>query len=420
MTITVLSPELVPLGLVNKYIALMWTSKTSEVGDFELQCPIIEENVTLLKEENLIWIGGDEVGVIETIQNSIDGRKEMKIQGRFIESWMDRRIIKGSYSQTAKTSTHIRNLIFDQAISPGDSKRKLPFLSLDDQQDPLGEESSFSTSYTNLLETCQSLAQVDSLMLKIRANVPAKLLKVLVQKGVDRSIEQNINTPVILSTELGDILKSDYLLDLSSWDNMALIAGAGEGDKRKFEEINSELTGLARRELFVDARDIQDYEEWPATIRTTVFSLEDGKTQITIETTKTNPNTGEKTTTTITKNGDGTETPGVTIEETTVQVAFSDTVYSGMLRERGKAKLLENPKIQSFDADIRTFGTRVYEYGKDYFLGDRITMQDQQLGVQISTEISEVQQSWSEKGFQIYLSLGTTAPTITQLLKRRI
>ena len=372
ITLTVLSSLLVPLGLINQFTALTWTSRTTTFGGFELWCPMLPENSELLKPDNLLWIGGDELGVIETIQKSTDeqGGTTLQVSGRFIESWLERRIIWGQYSGTEVVSNHLRNMVNLNAISPSDPKRVIPNLRLSTTQEALGPSISFSDSYSNLWNTVVELANSHSLFIRIKANVPEGELLFTILKGTNRSVEQSILPAVVLSTDLSDILTDSYTLDATSWCNMSLVAGAGEGIQRKTSEVNGSLSGLSRRELFVDARDLQDYEE-------------------------------------------------VITSEGTTQVPLATSVYDGMLQERGKSKLGEVPLVESFDANIRMYGPRAYEYGVDYFLGDRITMQDPNLGIQVSTEISEVQQSWDENGYSLSLVLGTSAPTITQLLKRK-
>ena len=372
ITLTVLSSLLVPLGLINQFTALTWTSRTTTFGGFELWCPMLPENSELLKPDNLLWIGGDELGVIETIKKSTDeqGGTILQVSGRFIESWLERRIIWGQYSGTEVVSNHLRNMANLNAISPSDPKRVIPNLRLSTTQEALGPSISFSDSYSNLWNTVVGLANSHSLFIRIKANVPKGELLFTILKGTNRSMEQSILPAVVLSTDLSDILTDSYTLDATSWCNMSLVAGAGEGIQRKTSEVNGSLSGLSRRELFVDARDLQDYEE-------------------------------------------------VSTSEGTTQVPIATSVYDGMLQERGKSKLGEVPLVESFDANIRMYGPRAYEYGVDYFLGDRITMQDPNLGIQVSTEISEVQQSWDENGYSLSLVLGTSAPTITQLLKRK-
>lgn len=52
-------------------------------------------------------------------------------------------------------------------------------------------------------------------------------------------------------------------------------------------------------------------------------------------------------------------------------------------------------------------------------MGDRITVEDTDVSISVSTEITEVEQSWDEDDYSVILTLGDSAPTITQLIKRR-
>lgn len=360
LSITVLSPDLIPLGIVNQFTSLTWTSRTTTFGGFELWCPLVKENSELLKPDNLVWTGGDELGVVETIKKSTDKNGiTLTVSGRFIESWLSRRIVLGQYSGTGAVSDHIRGMVNMNAISPSNPSRKIPFISLDANYTPLGPRISFSNSYGNLWTTSLDLAKSHSLFPRVVADVPGRTLCFKVLGGTDRSLEQSVFPSVVLSTDLSDILSDSYTLDSTSLCGTAIVAGEGEGTNRKTSVVNDNLSGLSRRELFVDARDLQNDEGW------------------------------------------------------------SDSVYDGILQERGKVKLLNSSLVESFNADIRMYGARAYEYGVDYFLGDRVTMQDKNLEVQVSTEISEVKKTWDEGGYGVSLVLGTSAPTITQLLKRK-
>lgn len=82
--VTVLSQDMEMLGLVNQMTSLQWTQRFSSVGEFGLWAPLTKENTELLKEDNLIWIGTDEIGVIETVtkNKSSDGELTLEVGGR--------------------------------------------------------------------------------------------------------------------------------------------------------------------------------------------------------------------------------------------------------------------------------------------------------------------------------------------------
>lgn len=121
-------------------------------------------------------------------------------------------------------------------------------------------------------------------------------------------------------------------------------------------------SGLARRELFVDARDLQSDSD------------------------PDNPLTAEQ--------------------------------YVALLTNRGKEKLAENQLVRSFSADVRTYDP-TYPYGEDFQLGDTITVTDEQLGITVDAVVQGVEHSVSQNGEQLILTLGYSQPTIFDIVNRK-
>ena len=75
--------------------------------------------------------------------------------------------------------------------------------------------------------------------------------------GTDRSYSQEINPYVIFSPVFDNIVTSDYIESKKDYYNVGLVAGSGEGSARRTETVgDQEVSGLDRRELYIDARDI--------------------------------------------------------------------------------------------------------------------------------------------------------------------
>jgi len=121
-------------------------------------------------------------------------------------------------------------------------------------------------------------------------------------------------------------------------------------------------TGLSRRELFIDARDLQSQQQ----------------------------------------DGD----------------ALTPEQYAGVLTTRGLEKLAENQLVRSFTARVRTQDA-TYQYGKDFFLGDKITVTDERLGITVDARVMAVQHSISKEGEELTLTLGYSQPTVYDKLARK-
>lgn len=432
LEVIVLSPELEPIGLINKMTALRWTGRFNSIGDFELWCPLTPENAEMLKEENLVWIGTEALGVIETIQEQkdSDGGITLQVSGRFNECWLKRRIVWHMYAGTGYVSNHMRSLVNANAINPTEEERKIPLIVLNDDQDILGPSVSYNAHRDNLWESLDNLGTANRLSPRLLNDVINRRCVFTVKAGIDRSLEQTTNDPVILSSELSDILSFDYSSDSTDFSNCAQVAGAGEGANRKEAHINTDLSGLNRRELAVDARDISDTESWGRKTTTTTTILktrtddsgneDEWMVKIDVSKVLTHPDTGETriTNTSTTEWVGSRPIEGTSVVKDTEEVYFSDAVYTGMLAERGNAKLAEKARVEEFNSQIRVQGSCAYVYGKDYFLGDRVTVIDTDLRIQISTEITEVEESWDEEEYSVYLTLGKAAPTIKSLIQR--
>ena len=81
-------------GVIENHTSLIWTRKYYEPGNFEIHAPITEQNLRLLAKGNIISKrGSSEAGVIEDIENEeSDLKNEITAKGRFLSSYMDRRL----------------------------------------------------------------------------------------------------------------------------------------------------------------------------------------------------------------------------------------------------------------------------------------------------------------------------------------
>lgn len=121
-------------------------------------------------------------------------------------------------------------------------------------------------------------------------------------------------------------------------------------------------TGLSRREIFIDARDLQSDSD------------------------PDNPMTADE--------------------------------YAALLVNRGQQKLAENQLVRSFSAEVRTYDS-TYPYGEDFQLGDTITVTDERLGITVDAVVYGVERSVGAAGESLTLTLGYGQPTIFDKLKRK-
>lgn len=356
------------IGEINLFDSLVWPDKFNGYANFELWAPITEENSEYLKRGNVLWCGGDNAAVIEIVKSSVDdkGTKTFNVKGRTLEMLLTTRIIWGTYNGTnKKSSTVMYEIVNQNCINPSNPKRKIPFLECKvDRQ--LGNTITYQKTGGEVYDALTNIADNSGLGFNVLFRPREKKLIFEVIEGTDRTINQTINDPVEFSTDLEDILSSSYYSNSQDKKSVALVMGEGEGSDRKGQISGDDnSSGFLRRELYVDARDLQSESV-----------SENGTTQ------------------TLTANE-----------------------YKQVLIQRGDEKLDEHAVVETFEAQIRVFGDIQYEFGKDYQKGDKVTVRDGQLGVVVSARITEVEEDFDDE-YALILTFGYSYPTIMQKVKR--
>lgn len=355
------------LGQINKFTSLIWPDKYRGHTYFELNVPVTPENRSLIKKGNIIWCGKDNAAIIEIIKSDMDenGQKTLNVKGRTLEVLLSSRIIWGTYTCVGKaSSTAMYEIVEKQCVNPKDLYRKIPFLecAVDEK---FGKQVSFQKTGGEVYEALESIATEADLGFEMLFKPKEKKIIFKVIEGIDRS--EGIN-PVIFSTDLNDILSSSYYTNDQDVKTLAYVAGEGSGAERKhIISGNNASIGFERKELYVDARDLQSE----------VTDADGNKETI------------------------------------------SEEDYRDLLNDRGIEKLAEHEIIETFEAKIRVIGNDRYVYGIDYYKGDKIIMQDTDIGVQIKARITEVSENYDDE-YELILTFGYELPTLIQKIKRQM
>lgn len=361
------------LGQINQFTSLIWPDKYNGYTTFELNMPLTEENKTLIKKGHIIWCGGDNAAIIEIIKSDTNdnGQKTYQVKGRTLEMLLTTRIIWGTYMCQGKhSSTAMYEIVDTNCVNPFQSNRKIPFLECaEDEQ--LGNIISFQKTGGDVYDSLQIISTEAELGFDVLFRPREKKLIFKVTQGTNRTIMSKSgegSSLVIFSTDLEDILSSSYYTNDQDVKTLAFVHGEGEGAERKYIVSGDNASpGFLRRELYVDARDLQSE----------VFN-EDGSYTV-----------------------------------------INEDDYRDMLNDRGKEKLAEYTKVETFEAKMRVAGDIQYKYGIDYFKGDKVLVEDTILGVQIIVTISEVSENYDDE-YELVMTFGYEYPTLIQKIKKHI
>lgn len=327
------------VGIIENPTSAIWTRRYQKPGDFELCFPATAEMLALLEDDFIITRDdAAEAVIIERIQiktNAEDGNYIL-VSGRGAESIIGRRIVLEQTSVSGRVDAAAHRLIRENAISPADPARALPLT----MHAPDVSTATARAQYTgtNLLEAVEGICKAHGLGFRAVGDATEEgvALRMELLNGTDRSESQEANSPIIFSAEYENLLSSSYAMDTTNYKNVAIVAGEGEGKTRKRATYGS-ASGMARREVFVDARDLSTNE-------------------------------GE----------------------------ISADDYTAQLVARGAEKLAEHALSEAFDGEMETSNT--FALDVDYTLGDIVTVENE-YGIRKNVRISAITEIWDAEGY---------------------
>lgn len=351
MDITVLDENLDSIKVIDAYQSMIWTDRYREAGDFELYTEVSGEVLDYVTKDRYLSIKDSErtmiVNTIEVVSDRDLGNK-IKITGSSLESLLDRRIVWGQRVLNTTLQNGIKTLLNENVISPSDSTRKIPNFIFEESSDERITKLKIDTQYTgdNLYEVVYQLCLDNDLGFKVVLNKNDQFVFSL-YAGVDRSYNQTSNPFVVFSPNYENLVNSNYLDSNSDLKTITLIGGEGEGGARTYTTYStSSETGLKRRELFSDARDLQS------------SYYENGQ-----------------------------------------NVTIPKNQYIANLQNRGKSNLAEHTAITAFEGEVESFNS--FQYKKDYYLGDIVQIENEYKFVG-TARITEVVASQDDQGYSLH------------------
>lgn len=369
------SGTFINIGEINQFTSLEWGKAYQEYGEFKLKAPITEENLTLIKEGHFLWLGEQDAMLIQIVKqdSSSDGERTFEAEGRSLECLLEQRCLWDAVNYEEQyASTIMYDIVTKNCISPSLTKRKIPFLgkSADKQ---LGGKISYQKTGESVYEALCEIAETTGLGFRILFDPHDKTFTFDVYKGEDRSVDQTENVFVEFSTEVDDILESSFYHNAQDYRNVAWVWGE-EMDvddenwqpQIKYETGDTESEGFLRRELFVDADDVERVVEV-----------------------------------------DGAE------------VVLSESVYKQQLAQKGGEELEENPLSESLEVQLRNFGYVQNILDEEYFLGDIVTITDAIMGVRVNARVTGYTYNITND-FTIDMTFGYGYPTLLEAVRRTI
>lgn len=248
------------LGEVDSFTSLFFIRKWETYGEFEVHLSNIDNNI--LKKDNIIMINkdGNKVGIIEHIEINEENNEDILIKGFSLLYWFTNRITippegYAYHSFNTNVETIMIDLVNKNAVNPRDINRKIPNL-ITEISIGRGDKLQFQTRFKNLADELTKLSKLSGLGVTVDLDYKKKKFVFRVLEGKNLSYGQAENPPYIFSLDYDNIKKQNYIESNIGYKNVGYVAGQGEGIDRTIEVLGNERVGFDRREVFVDARDI--------------------------------------------------------------------------------------------------------------------------------------------------------------------
>ena len=325
----------------------IWRKCYNTAGDFELYVRATPELMDLFHSYTTIITrpAHKEIMIVDKINltTSIDDGDYLIVSGQSGESILGYRVFTKQWNYSNwYAESMIRDMINTQIIAPDDLTRAIALVRLGENHG-WAVKTSKQVVGKNLLTVITDVCE--SFGWGFEMVWDGNSLTFELYEGANRSSGELPH--VVFSSQYENLGNTEYSRDHSTYFNSIYVAGEGEGSDRVVVNEKTGRAGLFLREMWVDARNTSSTTEG------------------------------------------GTLTP---------------SEYREMLLGQANEELELHKDTIYYNGEV--FDTSVYTYGKDYFLGDKVTVVNDYgiTGTAIVSEITEVEDS---TGYRIY-------PTLTE------
>ena len=355
------------IGLVDVYEECKIEINYHKHSELRVIVDASKENIELLKEDVILTKHNNlERGyIIKHVEFLDDNSSRLLIEAPSVNVILNDRLILGQQSNSGNIESVMKAFVNSNAVNPKNPKRIIPNLiigentgiNIDVEETGLDEE---------LDEYLYELAKKHDISWDILLDHYNKKFVFTTWQGIDRTTEQSINNHVMFSKELDNIIKQEYVTDNLHHKTTAVVAGEGEDVDRVRLTVNDELSGFDRKEIYVDARDLQrNYKD-----------------------------------------------------ENDREVNLSSAEYENVLKERGRNTLTEYKPIRTFESEIDMYSQ--FEYGVDYFCGDKVTIENEDIGIVMHTRVMSAIELYDKNKDDLKLDFGSSIPSLIDSIKRMV
>lgn len=341
------------IGVLQHDDAVQWLENYQTPGEVKIDAQATQDNFTMLVDGNRIM--NTDTNTVARICHvdlvQTEAEELITVRADITSELLSDRVLMAT--------EHATNVEAAMYAIYSKNRRALPIEV--GSAEGFAEQTDMEITWGSVLDAEIKLAEVSGLGFTVLFDPETGTETFKVYKGVDRSDETNPGYVGYFGTDVGNIQDVSVTSGTTDYKNVAVVAGAGEGVEREVRIVSlGNVSGENRRELYVDARDLQrEYQ-----VATPTGELDE----------KGNP---------------------LYTYETRL---YTDTEYNAMLDARGLEKLAEC--LRTFSITCTIVQNNI-QYGVDYFLGDLMPVKLPEYGIYASARISSVTMVYERDGNKI-------------------
>lgn len=373
---------LTPLGVIDEMVSLIWTPtywNEGTVGDLKLLAPMTENNKKLMVKGNILVLHdgeadySDETGKwrrgaqirYRHITKDENGAEQIEIQGHFLKKWLSKRIILNKIVMTGTEQEKINRIVTENHGTKAAVPRKFEQFVMLNQEDLGGSSTEYANEdYIDAGKEIYNRALAGKLGYDILINENTRQYGFWLYKGRNlTSGNKEGNTPSIFSRDFDNVNEQEYTESDEGQKNVMYATGeADDNGAVPLVEVDRGGAGIDRDEVFVDMSNISRK-----------------------------------------------------YMENEVEITIPEEEYLKMLTVAAGDGMEEYDETVSFTAGINVINKR---YGRDFYLGDRVTCVEKNWGIRIDVRITAVCMAYQNGTKEIEATLGDSLPTLIQQIRK--
>lgn len=338
-------------------------------GDWSMELSGYQDGADFLRQGHLILFRSGNISLWGIVRGISDDNSGMGISvlrtGDDLKGYLKQRIclypkggdVEGFDTVKGSTETVMKHYVENNLVSPANLLRTIPKFTVAQDRGRGAAEDKYMARFNKLTDLLSEVGQAQKLGYTVGMDIASGSMVFDVIEGTDRTAGQSATPRILFDVNLRTAASSRYVSDLESYRNAFYTTKSGA-------RTEAEATTL----LY-----FREGEEEPA---------------------------------------------GINRYETQISVSVDDTAadIAGEMQNLARKEMTNFEKDDTFTIELNGG----FVYGRDFFLGDFVTVQDRFMGIQEDVQLISVTHEWSGIGYRITGTFGKPRKTNLELLERQI